>query len=229
MSDFIEKVYASSSISANLPMEIEVEEKMHRGRYKSVIHDYNAQTGVAHVGIPIYKSAYIKLPPELPIKIRVYSKMAVYLFNSSVISVGEEGNIKYLSINVPEIVFKVQRRQYVRVPIAVEGFFYLKQEYDTLDVVPKYKFISKDFSAGGMSVVTKKDVPAGTEILINFKVWDELSLDNFLSETVRLIGKTAFGESIYGVRFKNLDPVMEKDLVKFVFRYEIESTKKNRR
>ena len=90
MSDFIEKVYASSSISANLPMEIEVEEKMHRGRYKSVIHDYNAQTGVAHVGIPIYKSAYIKLPPELPIKIRVYSKMAVYLFNSSVISVGEE-------------------------------------------------------------------------------------------------------------------------------------------
>jgi len=229
MSDFIEKVYASSSISANLPMEIEVEEKMHRGRYKSVIHDYNAQTGVAHVGIPIYKSAYIKLPPELPIKIRVYSKMAVYLFNSSVISVGEEGNIKYLSINVPEIVFKVQRRQYVRVPIAVEGFFYLKQEYDTLDVVQKYKFISKDFSAGGMSVVTKKDVPAGTEILINFKVWDELSLDNFLSETVRLIGKTAFGESIYGVRFKNLDPVMEKDLVKFVFRYEIESTKKNRR
>ncbi|HQI79280.1 MAG TPA: PilZ domain-containing protein, partial [Petrotogaceae bacterium] len=91
------------------------------------------------------------------------------------------------------------------------------------------QFISKDFSAGGMSVVTKKDVPAGTEILINFKVWDELSLDNFLSEIVRLIGKTTFGENIYGVRFKNLDPVMEKDLVKFVFRYEIESTKKNRR
>ena len=66
-------------------------------------------------------------------------------------------------------------------------------------------------------------------ILLNIELSDELKLENYECEIVREIEGAGPGSRIYGVKFMNVDPLMEKEFVKFVFRQEIESNKKNRR
>ena len=229
MPDYIEKVYSRFNLAPNLPVEIEINEDAIRGRYKTIIHDYNSKTGVGKIALPIYKGAYMRLPVNVEIRIRVYSKISVFLFKSKIIEYGNEGNIKYFIIDIPEIIFKIQRRQFVRVPIVTDGFFYIKKEYEEMEIAPKYSFVSKDFSAGGISFVTKKDLDDGEPLLVNLVLDDELKLENQESAVVRLIGKTDFKDNKYAVKFMDIDSFREKEFVRFVFRHEIEISRKNKR
>ena len=229
MADFIEKVYAKTNIAPNLPAELDINEEFFKGKYKTIIHDYNSLNNTADIGYPIYKGAYIKIPMNVNMKVRIFSKTSVFLFKSKVIGKGEEGNIKFLTITVPPIIFKVQRRQFVRIPVILNGSFFIKEEYDELEVPPKYKLITKDFSAGGISMITKKKLNSGEEILINLNLNESLKLENFEARIIREVGTTDFGEIIYGVKFLNVDSMLEKEFVKFIFRYEIEASKKNKK
>jgi c-di-GMP-binding flagellar brake protein YcgR len=55
-----------------------------------------------------------------------------------------------------------------------------------------------------------------------------LKIENFEAEVVRKIGETDVGRKIFGLEFTSLDTKTEKKFVKFVFRYEIQSMKRNR-
>jgi c-di-GMP-binding flagellar brake protein YcgR len=133
-----------------------------------------------------------------------------------------------LVVKVPDIIYKVQRRKYVRIPLTEDGFFYLKKDYEEMDNPPKHNFISKDFSAGGLSIVTEDDLKEGERVFINMDVKEGLKIENFEAEVIRKIGETDVGRNIYGMEFTNLDTKTEKKFVKFVFKYEIQSMKKKR-
>jgi c-di-GMP-binding flagellar brake protein YcgR len=228
MSDFVEKVSAKRNLSINMPIEIEVDEEYYEGTYKSIIHEFNSKSGYAKIGIPIYKGALIKLPEGIKIRIRIYSNTAVFLFKTIILQSGQENNIRFLVVKVPDIIYKVQRRKYVRIPLTEDGFFYLKKDYEEMDNPPKHNFISKDFSAGGLSIVTEDDLKEGERVFINMDVKEGLKIENFEAEVIRKIGETDVGRNIYGMEFTNLDTKTEKKFVKFVFKYEIQSMKKKR-
>lgn len=228
MSDFVEKVSAKKNISINMPIEIEVDEEYYEGTYKSIIHEYNSKSGYAKIGMPIYKGALIKLPNGIKIRIRIYSNTAVYLFKTVILQSGQENNIRFLVVKVPEEIYKVQRRKYVRIPITENGFFYFKKDYEEMDNPPKHKFLTKDFSAGGLSIVTDDELNEGDRVFINIDIKEGLKIENFEAEVVRKIGETDVGRNIYGMEFTSLDTKTEKKFVKFVFKYEIQSMKKNR-
>ena len=228
MSDFVEKVSAKRNLSINMPIEIEVDEEYYEGTYKSIIHEFNSKSGYAKIGIPMYKGALIKLPKGIKVRIRIYSNTAVFLFKTIILQSGQENNIRFLVVKVPDIIYKVQRRKYVRIPISEDGFFYLKKDYEEMDNPPKHKFVSKDFSAGGLSIVTDDDLKEGERVFINMDIKEGLEIKNFEAEVVRKIGETDVGRNIYGMEFTSLDTKTEKKFVKFVFRYEIQSMKKNR-
>jgi c-di-GMP-binding flagellar brake protein YcgR len=228
MSDFVEKVSAKRNLSINMPIEIEVDEEYYEGTYKSIIHEFNSKSGYAKIGIPMYKGALIKLPKGIKVRIRVYSNTAVFLFKTIILQSGQENNIRFLVVKVPDIIYKVQRRKYVRIPISEDGFFYFKKDYEEMDNPPKHRFISKDFSAGGLSIVTDDELKEGERVFINMDIKEGLEIKNFEAEVVRKIGETDVGRNIYGMEFTSLDTKTEKKFVKFVFRYEIQSMKKNR-
>ncbi|MDN5342277.1 flagellar brake domain-containing protein [Oceanotoga sp. DSM 15011] len=229
MSEFIEKVFAKKSLEPNLAIEIEVDEEYYKGTYKSILHDYSTEKNLANIGIPIYKGGLIKLPIGINIKVRVYSNTSVFLFKSKIFKMGKEGNIRYLTIFVPDIIFKIQRRKYVRVPLVESGYYYLFEEYEKEKKPKKNRFLTKDFSAGGISMISSQTLNEKDRLYINIDLKDDLKIENQLSQVIRLIGKTDLNEYIYGVEFMNLDNKTESEYVKFVFRYQINSMKKNKR
>lgn len=232
MSEFIEKVLSKNVLYNNMLLDLEIEEKGFKGTYRSILYEYDQKLNLAKIGMPIYKGAYIKIPKGVKLSISAYSKKTLYLFKSIVYSLGKEGNIRFLMVNVPEEIYRVQRRNYVRIPFCEEGFFYLKDEYELdniekTQIAEKFRFVTKDFSAGGAAIVTKKDLCIGDKILININLKDEVILNNVEAQVVRKIGKTQFGDNIYGIKFLGITRNLEKELVKFVFKCEIGNVKNN--
>ncbi|MBL5981426.1 hypothetical protein NAAC61_04815 [Petrotoga sp. 8T1HF07.NaAc.6.1] len=231
MSDFVEKVSSKNVLYTNMPLDLEIQEKGIQGVYKSILYEHDFSSNLAKIGMPIFKGAYLQIFRGTNLKVRAYSSRAVYLFKSKVYSSGKEGSIRYLIINIPETIVRVQRRQHARIPVSEEGTFYLKEEQENnvnqVNVQPsQYRFITKDFSAGGLAIVTSKEMKAGQKIIINLALKNEIRLENMESEVVRSIGKTTSGEYIYGIKFLNLTREKEEELVRFVFKLERESFKK---
>ncbi|PNR97357.1 hypothetical protein X928_10035 [Petrotoga miotherma DSM 10691] len=231
MSDFVEKVSSKNVLYTNMPLDLEIQEKGIQGIYKSILYEYDFNSNLAKIGMPIFKGAYLKIFQGTNLKVRAYSSRAVYLFKSKVYSSGKEENIRYLIINIPETIVRIQRRQHARIPVSEEGTFYLKEEQENSkseeNVQPtKYRFITKDFSAGGLAMVTSKKLDIGQKITINLSLKNEIKLEDMESEVVRFIEKTTSGEYIYGIKFLNLTREKEEELVRFVFKLERESYKK---
>ncbi|MDY6896128.1 MAG: flagellar brake domain-containing protein [Thermotogota bacterium] len=231
MSDFVEKVSSKNVLYTNMPLDLEIQEKGIQGIYKSILYEYDFNSNLAKIGMPIFKGAYLKIFQGTNLKVRAYSSRAVYLFKSKVYSSGKEENIRYLIINIPETIVRIQRRQHARIPVSEEGTFYLKEEQENSkseeNVQPtKYRFITKDFSAGGLAMVTSKKLDIGQKVIINLALKNEIRLEDMESEVVRFIEKTTSGEYIYGIKFLNLTREKEEELVRFVFKLERETYKK---
>jgi len=231
MSDFVEKVSSKNVLYTNMPLDLEIQEKGIQGIYKSILYEYDLNTNLAKIGMPIFKGAYLKIFRGTNLKVRAYSSRAVYLFKSKIYSSGKEGNIGYLMINIPETIVRVQRREHARIPVSEEGTFYLKEEQENSknqeNVQPtQYRFITKDFSAGGLSIVTSKELKVGQRIILKLSLKNEIRLEDMESQVVRLIDKTTGGEYIYGIKFLNLARKKEEELVRFVFKLERELFKK---
>jgi len=231
MSDFVEKVSSKNVLYTNMPLDLEIQEKGIQGVYKSILYEHDLSSNLAKIGMPIFKGAYLQIFRGTNLKVRAYSSRAVYLFKSKVYSSGKEGNIRYLIINIPETIVRVQRRQHARIPVSEEGTFCFKEDLENSEseenIQPaKYRFMTKDFSAGGLAIVTSKEMKVGQKIIINLALKNEIRLENMESEVVRSIGKTTSGEYIYGIKFLNLTREKEEELVRFVFKLERESFKK---
>ncbi|WP_103898821.1 flagellar brake protein [Petrotoga halophila] len=231
MSDFVEKVSSKNVLYTNMPLDLEIQEKGIQGIYKSILYEYDFNSNLAKIGMPIFKGAYLKIFRGTDLKVRAYSSRAVYLFRSKIYSNGKEGNIRYLIINIPETIVRVQRRQHARILVSEEGTFYLKEGQENSknqeNVQPtQYRFITKDFSAGGLAIVTSKELKVGQKIVINLALKKQVRLEDTESEVVRFIEKTTSGEYIYGIKFLNLTREKEEELVRFVFKLERESYKK---
>ncbi|PNR92389.1 MULTISPECIES: flagellar brake protein [unclassified Petrotoga] len=231
MSDFVEKVSSKNVLYTNMPLDLEIQEKGIQGVYKSILYEHDFSSNLAKIGMPIFKGAYLQIFRGTNLKVRAYSSRAVYLFKSKVYSSGKEGSIRYLIINIPETIVRVQRRQHARIPVSEEGTFCFKEDLENSEseenIQPtKYRFMTKDFSAGGLAIVTSKEMKVGQKIIINLALKNEIRLENMESEVVRSIGKTTSGEYIYGIKFLNLTREKEEELVRFVFKLERESFKK---
>ena len=73
MSEFIEKVLAKNVLFTNMPLDIEIKEKV-SGNIQSILYEYNIDLNLAKIGMPIHKGAYIKILEKLLYLLRLIQK-----------------------------------------------------------------------------------------------------------------------------------------------------------
>ena len=191
------------------------------GTYKSTVYDYFPDKDVLKIAMPSYKGRLIPLPKGSIAYIKLIDKSAIYVFRTSIISSGKDEEGFFVTyVRTPKKVRRIQRRKFKRIPLVLEGTYKLSE-----DDTPK-KFLTKDFSAGGLLMIVSEPLVIGQVILINLRLKEDLYLKDIKSKVVRESGRTPQGDYMYGVMFLNIDPSLEKKLVVFTFEQELKLRKK---
>lgn len=211
------KVAVNKVITPGLPLTIEVESKDgNKILLKSNIHDIFPESGLLKIAMPSYKGQLVPLPKGEMIYVTVFKGQVLYSFSSRVIDYGrDEDNFLVMRITIPKTVKRIQRRRYLRIPLFKTGYYVLPGSDE------KHQFTTKDFSAGGMLMCTKELLVTGQPLLITLNL-GAVQLTNQKAEVVRYAGKNnSTGLHEYGVRFLEVPPELEKQLVFFVFQCEL--------
>ncbi|HEY8541644.1 MAG TPA: PilZ domain-containing protein [Pseudothermotoga sp.] len=221
MSEQISLVDAQTVIKPGMPLLIETESKSgEKTVLKSTVHETYFDKGVLKIAMPSLKGRFVPLPKGDFVYVTALSDKVVFGFSSRVLDYGrDESNFLIMYITVPSSVKRIQRRRYVRIPLVLNGTYNLPGDDK------EYRFVTRDFSVGGMLMCTNKILEVGQPIFVNLDL-ENIKFYQQKAQIVRTIGKNeSTGYYEYGVQFLEIPPELERALVVFVFQQELKMRK----
>jgi c-di-GMP-binding flagellar brake protein YcgR len=214
---YVELIDAQKALKVGIPALVRITMvKELEGEYKSNVVDIDLEKRILFLSIPSYKGRFIPIPKGVRMTVNLFDRSSIYEFDTISLGVIKRDNIYVIPVPFPETVRKTERRKFVRIPLYLEGRFYLSDEPDA----ESYVFTTRNISAGGMLMVTKKYLKMGDIIYIDLKLDNELSLNKQKSKIERQDEQIDEG-FMYGVQFLDVPPALEKALVRFIFQKEI--------
>ncbi|MGB9614350.1 MAG: flagellar brake protein [Fervidobacterium sp.] len=214
---YVELVDASKALRIGLPAQIIISlVKELEGVYKSNVIDIDLDKNIIFLSIPSLKGKFVPIPKGVRMTINVFDRSSVYEFQTVSLGVTKKDNIYSIPAPFPEVIRKTERRKFVRVPLFLDGRFYISNEPDA----ESYPFTTKNISAGGLLIATKKLLKLGDIIYIDLKLTEDFSLEKQKSRIVREDGKID-DYYMYGIQFLDVQTNVEKNLVKFIFQQEL--------
>lgn len=133
-----------------------------------------------------------------------------------------ENNIEMLVLSLPEVIEKVQRREYFRLPITMEIKYSIlpqdKRYFDLKDVPALYykqlhKGLTIDISGGGIKILTKERATAGNNVLILLTIPQEVMVLTSVIRTEEVDNKNFK----LALKYENIDEKTRDSIIKFIF------------
>lgn len=216
---YVELIVAEKALKIGLPATISIFfVKELEGSYKSNIIDINTQKKIIVFSIPSYKGKFVPIPKGVRMTASVFDKSSIYEFETISLGVIKIDNIYAIPAPYPEVVRKTERRKFVRVPLYLEG-----RIYSSLDEESEFfSMNTRNISAGGLLIVTKKFFNEGDIIYVDLKLEQDLELKKQKCKIVRRDPATEEG-FMYGLQFIDLPQAIETKLVRFIFQKELKS------
>lgn len=192
-------------------------------KYRSRIENIN-EKGIT-LASPMKKRFPIIIPKGSMVDILFWDCTAVYQFRSEVLDNFNVG-VPQVVISIPEEIFKVQNRGFVRVPSSLNILIYFKNKNDEIE---EHHCRSRDISGGGILLITPKGVQLKKEqeITLKFKLGkDSLEL---MGEVVWInweLDRDGLEREIIGIMFTEINERYRQNIVKYVFNRQIELRRK---
>ena len=166
---------------------------------------------------------YVRIGAQ--VSIWFWDNVAIYTFNSVAIGNDNEG-VALFTINSPDIIERVQNRDFVRVQTNIEVTVRITTRDDEERVV---NCKTRDLSGGGMMLVLTKHL----HIKKNADVYLEFELDGERIQSMGLIvwndwelDSEGIERNILGVKFTTVTESNRKNIVKYVYKKQIELRRK---
>lgn len=221
MSLYSVKVNPQECLKPGKPLIISISDPELKGTYKSTIFDLDFANNLIRIGMPSYQGRFIPVPNGTRLYVKMMDRSSMFVFQSVSINYEKDKDgflVAYIAM--PEEVRKIQRRQFVRVPMVRRGEFHRVRDDKT------YPFVSRDISAGGMLIISNSRLDLGEMIKIHFIPDDTITLNQVKSIVKRYGPQIDLKHWSYGIQFQELTRNTEDELVRFIFRLEQEIRKK---
>ncbi|MGM0508386.1 MAG: flagellar brake protein [Fusobacteriota bacterium] len=216
-------------------VEIEVlRDPKYKGNYYSRIDDIEESKDGKYlkIGLPIEKGTIIPLRIKSKIQIRMTLDDAVYAFNAIILARGRKP-YAYFKIKYPEDIKRIQRRNFVRIPINL--LLNLRYKIDSKskdknkkDEYEEFKGISVDLSGGGIYFWSNKDVEETKEVEVSFDLPDNSCYKNVKSNIVRKdkLDKNHKANFGYGIKFLDIGKKDRDNIISYLFELQRNRRKK---
>jgi c-di-GMP-binding flagellar brake protein YcgR len=137
-----------------------------------------------------------------------------------------ESGLTLILLSYPELIEKIQRREFFRLPVFIDANYYILPEgriYTNIKDVPLgyYDNMTKsstvDISGGGIKIITKQNVPRGNFVLVTLTLPQEKQEIKLLCSVVRS-DEDIFNKNYkLALRFVGLDRKISDTIIKFIF------------
>ena len=211
MYDFLKKVVSKDALYNNMRAEFELDGKIHIGVYKGKTLNFGENSEYES----IFSEEKLNEPKIKISKMRLFSKLSVFLFKTQIFEVRNVNDKSILFFKIPQKIYRVQRRKQIRIKVSKNGFFYLENEFKKYHNPDRHYFLSIDFSTGGLCIRSKKNLKINEKMLINFNIGNGYNIKNYESRVVRKNFDNNAEEFLYGIMFfKELNWLMNVSLYK---------------
>jgi len=196
-------------IFPGLSVEIIVREGEYQGRYRTRIEEVGIR--ILSIGVPVSQGQFIPLREGTRLEVFFSQDSSAYTF-SSVIIKRIAFPIPTFIIDYPVKIDKIQRRQYVRVPI-VKPFKFQIVEREGLG--QEKKGFTIDMSGGGLMFKHKDKIPEKTLLILYLRIGDEdMELP---AAVVRYIKETERNHYKVSVEYKDITERTRDKIIRYIF------------
>lgn len=209
-------------IQVGMTLTLEDTASIDRAVYKCKVADL--ENGYVYISYPINEATdkTVFLVNQTNLRITFLGRdNNVYAFNSSVIGRAVR-NIPVIKLVLPESLKRVQRRQFVRVPVSLSvQFFSTKNEF-----LP-FQTKMLDISAGGFAALLKDQVNLQKhhQIIVSFDIPDRegriLTL-TLPATIIRISAKTDREPARVSLLFANILSEDRENIIRYVFKRQLE-------
>lgn len=195
--------------------------------YQAAVQDI--QPTYFAVGIPMVRRIPLRLKKGEEILVTAYAPDARYTFETKVL--GRKKDVIPLYLLAWPLDFRrEQRRQHIRVKVVLEVFFQVlrpgeEAQLPLLQVLTsesRKKALSVDLSGGGMQLLVREEIPAGSFLLLDFSLLLKGKEREFhlLGKVHRCTATEVRGARSFlaGVSFENITEQEREAIISFVFR-----------
>lgn len=189
--------------------------------FKSTIQDI--QEDYVVINMPISGRKFYIMHSGTSLEFYVCTSKEIFKCRSMVLGKKEENNVQLVIISKPEIIEKVQRREYFRLPISMEVEYCLLPqgiEYLSLKDIPSgyFNFMKKcitlDISGGGIKIITREYARKECNALVNIKLQEEICL---LCTIVRCEYNDFEKNYRISLKYEDLEERVRDKIIKYIF------------
>jgi c-di-GMP-binding flagellar brake protein YcgR len=189
--------------------------------YRSTIQD--VKDGEFLIDMPYSGSKYYTMHVGSLIEFFICTEKDVVKCKSIVLGKSIENNVQLIILSNPQVVERVQRREFFRLPISMEARYYLLPEngryLDLSDVPSGYfkrmeKIYTVDISGGGIKIAAKQDGKHGQRAIIAISLPEEI---NILCSVIRSESYDNGKSYRIALSFENLDERLRDKVIRFIF------------
>ncbi len=201
-----------------LSVEIIISEGEYEGRYKTRIEEVGVR--IISIGVPVSQGLVVPLREGTNLEAIFCDEVSAYSFTSVIIN-RIATPIPNLIIEFPSKITKIQRRQYVRLPL-VTPLEYQVLENNGLSKSNKGYVI--DLSGGGILFKSKSSLSEKTIIIIRTLIGDEkIELPATVTRSIKEEENNDFSIS---AEFHEISENMRDKIIRYIFDVQRERRKK---
>lgn len=188
--------------------------------YKSLIED--VWEGVFLIGAPVHKRHQLVLHKGDILTMTTFSGSACFNFVSEVLGTKQEKGLLLYIIKKPQKFEKLERRNFVRVEVALEVSYEIITDQKNWDKIElSQKAFSIDLSGGGIQIMLPRELPGSSLVALNLPI-DVDGSDTalrLLGRVVRIEEKNINGTARFktGIKFEEISEREMDIIIKFIF------------
>jgi c-di-GMP-binding flagellar brake protein YcgR len=183
--------------------------------FKSSIQELSEDT--LAVTVPVKAGQRLMLYPGDRVRVQFVINDASYYFDTTMLSRKQSNQVPLFVLARPNVLSRIQRRDFVRFPVAVSVVFRLLQQEGDAQV--SYRGKTVDLSAGGVQIASSFCPAAGDKVQLKLQLEDErLPELNERGDIVWAYYDEWLKTARFGVRFTDISEAERERVVAYIFR-----------
>jgi c-di-GMP-binding flagellar brake protein YcgR len=198
-----------------LNQKIEVRKDPDPVFFKSSIQEL--EDGTLSVTIPVRAGQRLMLHPGDRVRVQFVVDDASYYFDTAMLARKRSNQVVLFVLARPSVLARVQRRDFVRFPVALNVAFRLLAQTDAAPA--SYKGKTVDLSAGGVQIASSISPSPGDKVQLTLLLEDEnLTELHERGEVAWSYWDDWLKMARFGVRFTDISEAERERLIAYIFR-----------